>query len=1585
MTKEQQIHHLSYNNKSRLNDSEEHLYEVIDSSSSATPSAANLRQRIMLNTTDKKGHEIKSDDLSFPSCIKNDQVMAKKFSLGEKTLDVDVVQLDEEKQKETKNNLIPVKEIIINGTNKELEFCLHSSAAKAPQKVIKTDTRLSNYTCLDTREDDDDAFNTYNEPQQGFYKCHKNLSDIDDFDIVPDFRYRMNKNRYLVSSGFTLNESQNLRNKKLSKMYSLKNIEDVDNKKGSLTQNLNGYSHETSKIFLDRKCNMTASSSTTSSSCHCINFCSSNKNIREGGYSDGKNSISLEANFTETMNKFQPRRQKSNHISNTTETTLHCCVAKNYYRTCSTLSLFEDSGNSSMSEECSVEAAYNNSLSSRNDFTPLNDKEKHRIEEVPSPSFCFSSNDLSKHNLEDVEKLQKCDKGIPMPPNHEAHPSFDIFFGLNSFVSSRKNNQFKSVAGNGIKQAPASSKIAPTSPEKLTTKIKDDTDFQILHTLKSDKNLTTQSRSQFHGAHTHLNIQHSSNYNSSKEHEDRCHSKLASNKISRYYLKDRKEQCSISVNNSHDGNILKLDYLKQLHNLDAFIKSLPPSPPPLPPKPLHSCIKHSENSLYGVANHKTFENIKLDKHDTTKTQIFTSDTLGMSTGCDEMQCTPRKVSQLNLDGNLGKSTSTSLSSFYQPGNDKMDNDSRVNEIRNIKNKNNKSFIASYKNKNKRQLAQSVHALQKLSYDLLGLIDDQQKTHLRQYDGRIESNISDILETEFGVKDNNRLKFCEENLITMENNLEIIRANKEDSGKNANKHKVKESAESQRIHGNISLSTKNDPCIENGKERSTIQKELSCKTNNTTKRDSALHFSHERVNQIKNSVKSDKCILKFSRDGMQLSDVKKPSNSNSDLLLHSRTEQNLSNGSEENCKVDSRRKLIFSPASDALESHNDHQKMEDKRQLTSQDVLQGGKYPFVKRSFKDKQPFKHKYIGTSLKKRRYPTTPKPATRKLISRDRITRKRSYMTKTKDIKSSKLGHISFIESLRSTSFKESPISDLIKNRILSSAKISENTEEQDWPRANDTEKTFFDNHSFEDFKSYSEEKGESNDDCTPISSLKSACFQSFYSPHSTPFTFLFRRRRNSTPLKGHSNNKYRKEIFKMLEKDNSSKSLKQKINGGGESSLLFPRMDLRAQNRLNKTTALKGSKYCAQHHNTPKKTMRNKHSFAHNMQKTIDKNGKKLGGDSENKENQEVASSHLNKTRLEWEMKYGSVSNLPIIPFQNTSDNLPSSPFLRTNLIKRSPSIVQYEQQKGSSFDTYIEMTPKCSSELTSSHLQKLNCQSRKSFLISTHKNDVSSSSVSKLYCLRNNDCISKLNEIVLESNQKENQFEAGDMAMHKGSKCNNSSSENNNLHCNLLPYSSSYKYTTRSVRETQNVHLKHEMAPKIELIDTHSPIKPFKNHFRQNQKQAELKLEFEGLNKMCSQPYKDDKCDTVINDENQNQQPYLTCNNIDKLSHSRQLEKLLHGVGISSKSSRQVGNDDTQTVSTNHQQDRAQSSDEKVNVMHNNGNTTYLENRVGESEDSKSKSCMNKVKDDSSTKIYLNIDDYVKMGNISNFCF
>ncbi len=48
MLKEEEIHHLSNNNKLRLNDSEEHSYEDID-----FPSSANLRYN-MLNLTNKK-------------------------------------------------------------------------------------------------------------------------------------------------------------------------------------------------------------------------------------------------------------------------------------------------------------------------------------------------------------------------------------------------------------------------------------------------------------------------------------------------------------------------------------------------------------------------------------------------------------------------------------------------------------------------------------------------------------------------------------------------------------------------------------------------------------------------------------------------------------------------------------------------------------------------------------------------------------------------------------------------------------------------------------------------------------------------------------------------------------------------------------------------------------------------------------------------------------------------------------------------------------------------------------------------------------------------------------------------------------------------------------------------------------------------------------------------------------------------------------------------------------------------------------------------------------------------------------------
>ena len=68
----------------------------------------------------------------------------------------------------------------------KLQFLLLWQAMRWICQNNISSTKSANYTCIDSREDA--TFNTYNEPQQGFYKCHKNLSDINDFDIVPDFR-----------------------------------------------------------------------------------------------------------------------------------------------------------------------------------------------------------------------------------------------------------------------------------------------------------------------------------------------------------------------------------------------------------------------------------------------------------------------------------------------------------------------------------------------------------------------------------------------------------------------------------------------------------------------------------------------------------------------------------------------------------------------------------------------------------------------------------------------------------------------------------------------------------------------------------------------------------------------------------------------------------------------------------------------------------------------------------------------------------------------------------------------------------------------------------------------------------------------------------------------------------------------------------------------------------------------------------------------------------------------------------------------------------------------------------------------------
>ena len=137
-----------------------------------------------------------------------------------------------------------------------------------------------------------------------------------------------------------------------------------------------------------------------------------------------------------------------------------------------------------------------------------------------------------------------------MPPSHEHHPSFLSFPGMDSFLSSNKDYQ----STKGIKKK---SKFESPSLNKLEriSKIKDDTESQILHTVKSDKNKDdgmVKTRSQFHGARTHLNIQQehsSSNYASSKETEDRCQGKLVNTNHKRLPSTDDEFTCNNLDNN----------------------------------------------------------------------------------------------------------------------------------------------------------------------------------------------------------------------------------------------------------------------------------------------------------------------------------------------------------------------------------------------------------------------------------------------------------------------------------------------------------------------------------------------------------------------------------------------------------------------------------------------------------------------------------------------------------------------------------------------------------------------------------------------------------------------------------------------------------------------------------------------------------------------------------------------------------------------------------------------------------------------------------------------------------------------------
>ena len=819
MRKEQQIHHFSYNNKSRLNDSEEHLYEAIDSPPS---SSANLR-RIMLNQTDKKGYKTKSDDLSFPTfCIKSDQMMAKSVSAGAKTKSESIqtvmkdAKLGEEKHVAIKknnsiNNL--VKKVVINETNKELEFCLHSSSLA--QKMSKcqnniSSTKSTNYTCIDSREDA--TFNTYNEPQQGFYKCHKNLSDINDFDIVPDFRSRMRRSRYLSSGSFILRESRILREKKIFQIASsrkhllVNNTEDDDGSESRI--NLNN-PHERSKILCCSKCNKeeSANPSLLSSSCNNKEFCCIfDKNVRrqeEEDYKDGKNLIVV-ANFAETMNKYQPRRQKSNHIRNSSTIQNFARqhnVTKNYNRTHSQV---PSSENSKLKNDIPGFLSIGKQDSNRSSIR--SDEQMQLVtnnQSVPLVNDVFSEH-FDKDNCEDAEISQS---GLPMPPLHEPHQSCLPFPGMDLFLPSNKD--YKSTKSSKKFELLNVESLSSDKTER-TRKIKDDTESQILHTVKFDKNKDdgmVKTRSQFHGARTHLNIQQehsSSNYASSKEAEDRCQGKLVNTNHKRLPLNDDKLICNNLDNNKRHHNML--NKLESNHISENGCTSPSCTPPPLPPKPKHFLYSSCQNNEMVKATHGfnidenlnlKEENFQLEKSDkealmTTKGTHFTLPSLSQE----------QQNKQQNLRNNASQ---TSYLCQLEEG-----DDDGVKEITKSKNKKDKTFIAD---NTRKEIAQSVQDLQKLSYDLLGLIDGQQKSHLRHTK---ESNfpchilgggMKNLVCEKVSPKSHRMLE-------TNENDLQTIITNTSVPDVEANEHNVTKLIHVQNIRKNLSKSTSNEPIVPN---------------------------------------------------------------------------------------------------------------------------------------------------------------------------------------------------------------------------------------------------------------------------------------------------------------------------------------------------------------------------------------------------------------------------------------------------------------------------------------------------------------------------------------------------------------------------------------------------------------------------------------------------------------------------------------------------------------------------------------------------------------------------------------------------
>ena len=156
----------------------------------------------------------------------------------------------------------------------------------------------------------------------------------------------------------------------------------------------------------------------------------------------------------------------------------------------------------------------------------------------------------------------------------------------------------------------------------------------------------------------------------------------------------------------------------------------------------------------------------------------------------------------------------------------------------------------------------------------------------------------------------------------------------------------------------------------------------------------------------------------------------------------------------------------------------------------------------------------------------------------------------------------------------------------------------------------------------------------------------------------------------------------------------------------------------------------------------------------------------------------------------------------------------------------------------------------------------------------------------------------------------------------------------------------------------------------------------------------------LSSRCSEPtLKPEKCNLMIKDENQNQHQTSNCfiKNGDETCNQQNVKVKLKAFSDDEISSRPCREKyDINFISTLNKQSHHHphngkplkweetNLDEKTKCAQN-GMKMGSKTSMRENNFKTNFPILSGIGDDSSTKIYLNIDDYVKMGNTTNFCF